>query len=37
MDKPRGMVTMRGETRNQRADVVVEADGKMLVASRPAQ
>ena len=39
-DKPKhrgGMVTMRGETKNQRAQVVVEADGKMLVGSRPAQ
>jgi acyl dehydratase len=39
-DKPKqrgGMVTMRGETQNQRREVVVEADGKMLVASRPAQ
>ena len=39
-DKPKhrgGMVTMRGETKNQRAELVVEADGKMLVGSRPAQ
>jgi len=39
-DKPKhrgGMVTMRGLTRNQRDEVVVEADGKMLVGSRPAQ
>ena len=39
-DKPKhrgGMVTMRGETRNQRNEIAVEADGKMLVASRPAQ
>jgi 3-hydroxybutyryl-CoA dehydratase len=38
-DKPKhrgGMVTMRGVTKNQRDEVVVEADGKMLVASRPA-
>lgn len=37
-DKPKhrgGIVTMRALTKNQRADVVVEADGKMLVASRP--
>src|SRR4029079_19459768 len=37
-DKPKnrgGMVTMRGETKNQRAELVVEADGKMLVARRP--
>ena len=40
VDKPKhrgGMVTMRGLTRNQRDEVVVEADGKMLVGSRPAQ
>jgi len=39
-DKPKhrgGMVAMRGVTKNQRDEVVVEADGKMLVASRPAQ
>ena len=38
-DKPKhrgGIVALRGETKNQRAEVVVEADGKMLVASRPA-
>ena len=38
-DKPKhrgGMVTMSGVTKNQREEVVVEADGKMLVASRPA-
>ena len=38
-DKPKhrgGMVTMRGVTKNQRDEVAVEADGKMLVASRPA-
>ena len=37
-DKPKhrgGIVALRGETKNQRAEVVVEADGKMLVASRP--
>ena len=37
-DKPKhrgGIVALRGETKNQRADVVVEADGKMLVASQP--
>ena len=37
-DKPKhrgGMVTMSGLTKNQRDEVVVEADGKMLVASRP--
>ena len=37
-DKPKhhgGMVTMSGVTKNQREEVVVEADGKMLVASRP--
>lgn len=31
-----GIVVMRGEARNQHGDVVVEADGKILVASRPA-
>jgi len=39
-DKPKhrgGMVTMRGVTKNQHDEVVVEADGKMLVASRPAR
>ena len=38
-DKPKhrgGMVTMRGVAKNQRDEVAVEADGKMLVASRPA-
>ena len=38
-DKPKhrgGMVAMRGETKNQRQEIVVEADGKMLVGSRPA-
>ncbi len=36
-DKPKhrgGIVALRGETKNQRAEIVVEADGKMLVASR---
>ena len=31
-----GIVALRGETKNQRREIVVEADGKMLVASRPA-
>ena len=37
-DKPKhrgGIVTMSGVTKNQREEVVVEADGKMLVGSRP--
>ena len=39
-DKPKhrgGVVTMSGMTKNQREEVVVEADGRMLVASRPAR
>ncbi len=38
-DKPKhkgGIVTMRAVARNQRGEVVVEADGKMLVAAKPA-
>ena len=37
LDKPRhggGIVVMRCESRNQHGDVVVEADGKILVAAR---
>ncbi len=30
-----GIVVMKGEGRNQHGDVVVEADGKILVASKP--
>jgi len=39
IDKPRhkgGMIVLRGASRNQHGDTVVEADGKILVASRPA-
>jgi len=39
VDKPRhkgGMIVLRGASRNQHGDTVVEADGKILVASRPA-
>ena len=39
-DKPKhggGIIGMRGEAKNQHGEVVVEADGKMLVASRPVQ
>ena len=39
-DKPKhggGIIGMRGEAKNQHGEIVVEADGKMLVASRPAQ
>jgi acyl dehydratase len=38
LDKPKhkgGIVVMKCETRNQHGDVTVEADGKILVASRP--
>jgi len=38
-DKPKhggGIIGMRGEAKNQHGEIVVEADGKMLVASRPA-
>lgn len=38
LDKPRhkgGIVVMRGEAKNQRGELVVEADGKILVSSRP--
>lgn len=38
--KPRhkgGIVVMSGTAKNQHGDVVVEADGKILVASRPAE
>ena len=37
-DKPKhrgGIISMRAEVRNQHTEVVVEADGKILVASRP--
>jgi acyl dehydratase len=37
LDKPRhagGIVVMKGESRNQHGDVVVEADGKILVAAK---
>ena len=37
-DKPKhkgGLVAMRAQCKNQRAEVVVEAQGKILVASRP--
>jgi 3-hydroxybutyryl-CoA dehydratase len=37
-DKPKhdgGIVVMRCETKNQRGEIAVEADGKILVASRP--
>ncbi len=39
LDKPKykgGIVVMRCESKNQRGEVAVEADGKILVASRPA-
>lgn len=39
LDKPRhggGIVVMRCETKNQEGVVVVEADGKILVAAKPA-
>ena len=39
LDKPRhagGIVVMKGEAKNQHGDLVVEADGKILVATRPA-
>jgi acyl dehydratase len=32
-----GIVVMRGEAKNQHGDVVVEADGKILVAARAAE
>ena len=38
-DKPKhkgGIIEMKGQATNQRGDVVVEADGKILVACRPA-
>jgi len=37
LDKPKhagGIVVMKGEAKNQHGDVVVEADGKILVSSR---
>jgi acyl dehydratase len=37
LDKPKhkgGICVLRGEARNQKNEVVVEADGKILVASR---
>ena len=39
IDKPKhrgGVIVLRGASRNQHGDTVVEADGKILVASRPA-
>src|SRR3954467_1959118 len=38
LDKPAhkgGICILRGEAKNQKSEVVVEADGKILVASRP--
>jgi acyl dehydratase len=38
LDKPKhagGIIVMKGESKNQHGDVVVDADGKILVASRP--
>ena len=38
LDKPKhagGIVVLKGESKNQHGDVVVEADGKILVAHRP--
>ena len=38
LDKPAhqgGICVLRGEAKNQKREVVVEADGKILVASRP--
>jgi acyl dehydratase len=38
LDKPKhkgGIVVMSGETKNQRGEIAIEADGKILVASRP--
>jgi len=40
IDKPRhkgGIAVIRGEARNQHGETVVEADGKILIAARPAQ
>ena len=40
LDKPRhrgGICVLRGECRNEKDELVVEADGKILVASRPVQ
>ena len=37
LDKPRhagGIVVLKGEAKNQHGDIVVEADGKILVSSR---
>jgi 3-hydroxybutyryl-CoA dehydratase len=39
IDKPKhkgGVIVLHGTSRNQHGDTVVEADGKILVASRPA-
>ena len=39
LDKPKhrgGIVVMKGEGRNQRGELAIEADGKILVASKPA-
>ncbi|MDA1118646.1 MAG: MaoC/PaaZ C-terminal domain-containing protein, partial [Proteobacteria bacterium] len=39
LDKPKhsgGIVVLRCNCRNQKGEVVVEADGKLLVASQPA-
>ena len=38
LDKPRhkgGICVLRGRAKNQRGEVVVEADGKILVSARP--
>jgi 3-hydroxybutyryl-CoA dehydratase len=38
LDKPKhrgGIIVMRGESKNQKGEVAVEAEGKILVASRP--
>lgn len=39
LDKPKhkgGIVVMSGEMKNQRGELAIEADGKILVASKPA-
>jgi acyl dehydratase len=39
LDKPKhkgGIVVMRGEAKNQKGEVAVQAEGKILVASKPA-
>jgi acyl dehydratase len=38
LDKPKqqgGIIVMRGESKNQKSEVTVEAEGKILVATRP--